>query len=484
MKQEIGHRRKNLLLPTCAIALALVLSVLSFAYYQRELRATLLQKTEEEMARYTHQSGAMVSGLVEDYFAQLDAVALFCAGNADRDNDNIVELLRRQNSRDENCRLGLSDLSGTLYTGTGVPVDISGRDFFQRAAAGERVLSQVHGSCLDGRSCVVLAIPIYEGEQVAGVAYAEYAVTHFTELLGSAQFAGLGATMVIQPDGAMISGYAGTERYETFYDAISQMDFRGADTLASLRERVGAGESGLFTYYRGGKARYLYFEPAGVGDWTVLSLVLAESVERQFSSINGRSVALMGINLLLYSVVLLCIWLIWRKNQAVLRANRCDGLTGIYNRGGVRAAVEPMLARVPEGGRVHACLFIDVDDFKGVNDRLGHQVGDRVLVQLASLLQRTFRQSDVVGRYGGDEFLVWMRDAPSPQLVEHRAQQLCESVAACEDFPTSISVGVALWPQDGSDYDELLHAADQALYTAKGAGKNRVAFSQNLGESG
>ena len=133
---------------------------------------------------------------------------------------------------------------------------------------------------------------------------------------------------------------------------------------------------------------------------------------------------------------------------------------------------------------MHACLFIDVDDFKGVNDRLGHQVGDRVLVQLASLLQRTFRQSDVVGRYGGDEFLVWMRDAPSPQLVEHRAQQLCESVAACEDFPTSISVGVALWPQDGSDYDELLHAADQALYTAKGAGKNRVAFSQNLGESG
>lgn len=130
MKQEIGRRRKNLLLPTCAIALALVLSVLSFVSYQRGLRATLLKKTEEEMARYTHQSGAMVSGLVEDYFAQLDAVALFCAGNADRDNDNIVELLRRQNSRDEDCRLGLSDLGGTLYTGTGVPVDISGRDFF------------------------------------------------------------------------------------------------------------------------------------------------------------------------------------------------------------------------------------------------------------------------------------------------------------------------------------------------------------------
>ncbi|MBO1678747.1 sensor domain-containing diguanylate cyclase [Bittarella massiliensis (ex Durand et al. 2017)] len=484
MKQRVGHRRKNLLLPTCAIALALVLSVLSFVSYQRGLRATLLQKTEEEMARYTHQSGVMVSSLVEDYFAQLDAVALFCAGDAGRDIDNITELLRRQNGRDENCKLGLAGLDGALYTGTSVPVDISGRDFFQRAAAGERVLSRVHGSCLDGRSCVVLAIPVYEGEQVAGVAYAEYAVNHFTEMLGSAQFAGLGATMVIQPDGAMVSGYAGTERYETFYDAISQMDFRGEDTLASLRERVEAGESGLFTYYRNGKARYLYFEPAGVGDWTVLSLVIAESVEQQFSSINGRSAALMGLNLLLYSVVLLCIWLIWRKNQAAVRANWRDSLTGIYNRGGVRAVVEPMLMRVPEGGRVHACLFIDVDDFKGVNDRLGHQVGDQALIQLAGLLQRTFRQSDVVGRYGGDEFLVWMRDAPSAQLVEHRAKQLCESVAACGDFPTSISVGVALWPQDGSGYDELLRAADQALYAAKGAGKNRVAFSQNAGQSG
>nr|WP_243764169.1 GGDEF domain-containing protein [Bittarella massiliensis (ex Durand et al. 2017)] len=192
----------------------------------------------------------------------------------------------------------------------------------------------------------------------------------------------------------------------------------------------------------------------------------------------------MGLNLLLYSVVLLCIWLIWRKNQAAVRANWRDSLTGIYNRGGVRAVVEPMLMRVPEGGRVHACLFIDVDDFKGVNDRLGHQVGDQALIQLAGLLQRTFRQSDVVGRYGGDEFLVWMRDAPSAQLVEHRAKQLCESVAACGDFPTSISVGVALWPQDGSGYDELLRAADQALYAAKGAGKNRVAFSQNAGQSG
>ena len=477
MKTARRQGRKNFLPVICVIAAALLLSVLSFVQYQNELQKTLLQKTEEEMARYTHQSGALVSGLVEDYFSQLDTVALFCAGNTGRGDADITELLRQTNAQDENVLLGLADLAGTLYTGAGVPVSVAGRDYFQRAAAGERVLSEVTSGSLDGRPCVVLAIPIYAGDQVAGVACAEYAVEHFTAMVGSAQFAGLGATMVMQPDGKMVSGYEGTERYATFYDAIASMEFRGADTLASLRERVAAGETGLFTYYRDGKARYLYFEPAGVGDWVVFSLVVAESVERQFSAIYGQSVALMGFNLLLYSVVLLCIALLWRKNQAVLRANRRDGLTGIFNREGLHTAVEPLLARRPAAGRVHACLFIDVDDFKGVNDRLGHQVGDQVLIQLAALLRGTFRKSDVVGRYGGDEFVVWMRDAPTAALVAQRAQQLCETVAACADFPTSISVGVALWPRDGSDYDALLQAADQALYTAKGAGKNQVAFA-------
>ena len=81
MKQEIGRRRKNLLLPTCAIALALLLSVLSFVSYQRGLRATLLKKTEEEMARYTHQSGAMVSGLVEDYLDVYKRQPKACTAN-------------------------------------------------------------------------------------------------------------------------------------------------------------------------------------------------------------------------------------------------------------------------------------------------------------------------------------------------------------------------------------------------------------------
>jgi diguanylate cyclase (GGDEF)-like protein len=123
--------------------------------------------------------------------------------------------------------------------------------------------------------------------------------------------------------------------------------------------------------------------------------------------------------------------------------------------------------------------MIDLDHFKSINDRFGHPVGDRVLAALAALLRRRLRQSDTIGRYGGEEFAVLLEGLPEDEVVRLIARVLEEfraldlEAAGQPPFRATFSAGVAML-RPGMDLDEWKKAADDALYAAKHAGRNRV----------
>jgi diguanylate cyclase (GGDEF)-like protein len=155
-----------------------------------------------------------------------------------------------------------------------------------------------------------------------------------------------------------------------------------------------------------------------------------------------------------------------------------DALTGLPNRALIMDRIEQMLRRTRRGTSVGAVLYIDLDDFKNVNDTLGHDVGDRLLQGVAARLQTALRETDTIGRMGGDEFVVLV-DAGSlevdPELVAMRLRDVLdqpfEVLGAPSPLAVHASVGVAL-AGDVSPAD-LLRAADLAMYEAKASGKNR-----------
>lgn len=154
-----------------------------------------------------------------------------------------------------------------------------------------------------------------------------------------------------------------------------------------------------------------------------------------------------------------------------------DTLTGLYNREHFEQAVRTQLEQKTHESA--AMLFIDVDDFKRVNDTLGHMFGDDVLCFVAKQLLGVFRYTDVIARYGGDEFVVF---APSIQrpVLEERLKRLCGAFQHpyrndTMEYKVSGSIGVALYPRDGADYETLLDHADCALYEAKSRGKDQYA---------
>lgn len=153
-----------------------------------------------------------------------------------------------------------------------------------------------------------------------------------------------------------------------------------------------------------------------------------------------------------------------------------DSLTGLYNASATRRLAEEYLSGSDQGNC--ALLMIDVDHFKQVNDRCGHMVGDQMLIRAAAIIKKLFRSQDVVGRVGGDEFLVLMKDVPSSEIAYKRCMQLVNAFHEITDehLPNGVlscSVGVALSAVCGNSYQELFCCADRALYRVKGNGGNQ-----------
>ena len=154
-----------------------------------------------------------------------------------------------------------------------------------------------------------------------------------------------------------------------------------------------------------------------------------------------------------------------------------DGLTELPNRRMFTERFDSLIAQMERGGGRFALLLLDLDHFKGINDVLGHQAGDALLVEAAARLRATVRQSDVVARFGGDEFAMLLTDSSDWAAIE----ATCERIVAGFSEPimfgetpmiTTPSIGIATYPVCGETQDALYKAADLALYKAKRSGRN------------
>jgi diguanylate cyclase (GGDEF)-like protein len=159
---------------------------------------------------------------------------------------------------------------------------------------------------------------------------------------------------------------------------------------------------------------------------------------------------------------------------------RFDELTGLANRFEFNGQLAEAFKKQERTGQAFALLYIDLDGFKQVNDNLGHDIGDKVLVQTAARLKAAIRQSDMLARFGGDEFVLIL-PAADVDTVRIIAQRMIEAMGRAFELDTktvyvTASIGIALAPTDGANPADLLRHADTALYKAKSAGRNTATF--------
>lgn len=167
-----------------------------------------------------------------------------------------------------------------------------------------------------------------------------------------------------------------------------------------------------------------------------------------------------------------------KKEEELLRLSQTDPLTGLYNKTSISAlATERLDGLDGQHDRQHALMMLDIDNFKGINDSLGHIFGDTVLIEVSARLRQLLRPQDLIGRVGGDEFMVLMTDLTSAEDAQKKADAICATFRNTYtgencSYKISCSMGI-VYSTDGSSLKDLLSKADIAMYRAKAMGKDR-----------
>ncbi len=166
-------------------------------------------------------------------------------------------------------------------------------------------------------------------------------------------------------------------------------------------------------------------------------------------------------------------------NKTLEQITNHDNLTSLYNKMYIESQIQQEFNKAKRYGNIFSVLFFDIDDFKGVNDQYGHLAGDEVLKKIAETMKNHLRQSDIIGRYGGEEFLILLPETnlESASMLAQRLRTTTESMTTQykdTDIKVTISLGVVQFRPDIKNASQMIHEADLALYHSKKNGRNRV----------
>jgi diguanylate cyclase (GGDEF)-like protein len=170
-----------------------------------------------------------------------------------------------------------------------------------------------------------------------------------------------------------------------------------------------------------------------------------------------------------------------RSQESVEQLARFDALTRLPNRHAFDERAQRLLANAYAESRICAMLYIDLDDFRLLNNGYGHRIGDQVLAVVADRMRAVVREPNLLGRRGGDELVALLVDVPRQEIAVETSRQLIDAISQPArvfgmDITVTASIGIAFFPHDGVDLDSLLNAADAAMYQAKEEGRHTHAF--------
>lgn len=196
-----------------------------------------------------------------------------------------------------------------------------------------------------------------------------------------------------------------------------------------------------------------------------------------FKEYKQSTEALKRMNSSIQTEVIKRVEAIERSNRKLLEKSKTDSMTGLLVKSAVIEKLDNFIERSPRS--TISVLMFDIDRFKKINDTLGHQIGDQCIRSVTKFIQTSFRQDDIPGRYGGDEFIILLPDTTAVKafLIADRFRELIQSRSNPE---ITISTGISNYPADGKTSATLIEAADKALYSSKEKGRNTVTLFSTL----
>ncbi len=405
----------------------------------------------------------------------------------------IWQIQEKQLSADDAAR-SLTSLEGVSNAGIvnslGVGQDINREDINLPALGFSGVVKRESASYFYSTAGQLYIMkPILENGAVNSAVLVEYDTEALYKQLEAYTFDD-NAWVVLQDNSGNIICSLGGDGTDYLQEGSNFMD-----TLSAAKGRASTVRNGLQRQRSGGAqvifpdddSRYVAYHYIKINDWSVLLGVddayFTEQISHYSRTVRLFVLSLFGCMLVFMGIVVLNQVMYnrygKRKSAGLQHLAETDQLTGLYNKVTTERKIKEYFAENPDS---QSLLFVlDIDNFKKINDTMGHAFGDEVLREIGQGLKQQFRASDIIGRAGGDEFIILLKHITEDQYVIREAQKLENffkglQVGKYTKYSVTSSIGCAVFTRDGEDFETLYKLADEALYKAKQRGKNQLAF--------
>ena len=438
--------------------------------------------SQKNVATNVERQSYHLDSILNIQFSYLSGIATYMGEREDifsRENKRLIQSVVKEQDLD---LIALIDKDGNAYYNNGVRKSVKTRKYFKEAMEGKQVMSSPVESMVDGKTKVILAVPVYKDGGVIGVLGASYNVGALNQMLFDDIYDGVGFSMIIDSSGRIIScdsgkGYRNIRISDNVYDFYVENGEVSKEDMAVAKRNIKNQQAGILVLKHTKEVRYLAYDTLGINDWMLCYVVPRSKAQESFQFIRDREVILVfviGGGMIIF--LLLILYRESQKQKQMKELASVDGLTQLHNKIGTENLVTQWLqSKDSKSGGV--LLMLDVDHFKQINDNFGHMVGDRVLYKVGHLLKSSFREDDIIGRVGGDEFLIFMKGVTSEKFVIQRMESLRQyfhelPVAEIKDSILTCSIGAAFMPKDGTTFNSLYKHADEALYRTKRNGRD------------
>lgn len=423
--------------------------------------------------------------------ASSKTVASIMEGENRSTKEEMVYYANALNKAQPNCyRVIIADNQGVGYDSDGNRVNIAATDYFSVSRSQRVCFTEDDGA--SGQPAFVFATPYYQQNICRGSIYTFIKWQKIAEFMPSKEY----SYAICDIRGNLISSFG--KETKLFKDGNYLENIKKGELIDTNYNRVSLrlGKQAEYVYSVAfeGEEKTITSVPLGISDWQFLLIQEMDYVDKMVSN-KWSNIRFMTMALGLITVVFVLLIVIVvvvnkvhsdRENRELIDKADTDLLTELNNKIATERKIQEYIETHPDT----QCLFFlfDIDNFKKINDTQGHAFGDEVLRSLGLQLRNEFRVTDIIGRTGGDEFILFLKDLKSDEVIQREARRLENLFGQFKageyvKYSATASIGATVYPRDAKDYQGLYKSADKALYEAKRRGKNCLVFyNQNLRE--
>ena len=485
-----------------AIALAALLLIAAvFLSFGALINKQIDVSTRERIETYAARQKSYISAVLDSRFSLLRSFSMFLGEELINDRTEFDRLSASLCEAGDFDHVVFITEEGYFRVDTGVHG--RGGNNAGRAAllASEASISAPFRAFYqDDELCVLLSVPVENGAgEAVGLLCVSYTAQRFGRMLLQDSYRDEALSMLTDAEGNLLFS-SGQERLyipepedaQERRVVPSSTFFDGAKSQA-IRDSMARREDNCYTFIHAGTDYVLVQTPLDHNGWLLFCMVPQQSLVSDYAGITRlRHAQIISIMQIIMLSSLMMIGMLMREHRALREENSAlslrattDAMTGLLNREATRAIIETALAGGQPGPLL---LLLDMDNLKDINDTHGHPIGDRAILVLTEQLRAIFPNADAIGRIGGDEFMIFLREAGSEaqaraqlETLRQRLVQASQTSQVSQGKRTTLrcSVGGA-FARPGEDYASLYRRADEALYHVKRNGRDGYAFYKDV----